>query len=135
MSYSNTPSRSIVGEDYLQQRMSNITLQNDYEQGMYSVAPSDPYADPMGSQWEYQTTETRNMDTIVTELTPEEVRWFYKTEGEKRWLEFSGYDSYRIEMRYREMFYNKQDYGSKYSSYSAFSGEFGSNSDAWAVNE
>lgn len=122
MSYSNTPSRSMVGEDYLQQRMSNITLQNDYEQGMY--APSDPYSDPMGSQWEYQTPETRNMDTVVTELTPEEVRWFYKTEGEKRWLEFSGYDSYRIEMRYREMYYNKQDYGSKYSSYSAFSGKF-----------
>lgn len=126
MSYSSTPNRSIVGDDYLSQRVSNISLQNDYGEGMYSVPSSDPYdthGDTMGGQWDYQPTETRNLDTVVTELTPEEVRWFYKTEGEKRWLEFSGYDSYRIEIRYREMFYNKHDFGSKYSSYSAFSGK------------
>ncbi|XP_018308594.1 phospholipase DDHD1 isoform X2 [Mycetomoellerius zeteki] len=35
-------------------------------------------------------------------LTPEEVRWFYKDGVDKRWNEFCGYDSLRIERIYRE---------------------------------
>ena len=38
---------------------------------------------------------------IVSELSPEEIRWFYKREVEKDWTPFMGYDSLRIELRYR----------------------------------
>ncbi|KAK0181259.1 hypothetical protein PV327_003557 [Microctonus hyperodae] len=34
-------------------------------------------------------------------LTPEEVRWFYKDGVDKRWVEFCGYDSLRIENTWR----------------------------------
>ena len=39
----------------------------------------------------------------VCELFPEEVRWFYKLEADKDWLPFNGYDSLRIEIRYRHI--------------------------------
>ncbi|XP_046382398.1 phospholipase DDHD1-like [Ischnura elegans] len=42
------------------------------------------------------------------ELAPEEVRWFHKSENDKRWIEFSGYDSLRIEQTYRQSFYERQ---------------------------
>jgi hypothetical protein len=35
-------------------------------------------------------------------LTSEEIRWFYKDGVDKRWNEFCGYDSLRIEKIYRE---------------------------------
>lgn len=127
MSYSGTPNRNLTTEEYLQQRVSKISLENELQDEMLYVRnddiqqPSesyDPQMDPMVGSWDYSTPQTRNLDAIVTDLTAEEVRWFYKSEGEKRWLEFSGYDSLRIEMKYREMF----DPSMKYSQYSAFSG-------------
>lgn len=38
---------------------------------------------------------------VVTELGPEEVRWFYK-EDKKTWKPFVGHDSLNIELRYRK---------------------------------
>ncbi|KAH3854843.1 phospholipase DDHD1-like [Dreissena polymorpha] len=38
---------------------------------------------------------------FVDHLQPEEVRWFYKKDGDKKWSPFIGYDSLRIECRYR----------------------------------
>ncbi|XP_011139181.1 phospholipase DDHD1 [Harpegnathos saltator] len=35
-------------------------------------------------------------------LTPEEIRWFYKNGVEKRWVDFCGYDSLRIEKIYQD---------------------------------
>lgn len=40
--------------------------------------------------------------TYAEPLTPEEIRWFYKDGVDKRWNEFCGYDSVRIERIYRE---------------------------------
>lgn len=34
-------------------------------------------------------------------LTSEQIRWFYKDGVDKRWVEFCGYDSLRIEMAWR----------------------------------
>lgn len=39
---------------------------------------------------------------FVEELRPEEIRWFYRQEGDKKWTPFIGYDSLRIECKYRE---------------------------------
>lgn len=35
-------------------------------------------------------------------LTAEEIRWFYKDGVDKRWVEFCGYDSLRIEKFYQD---------------------------------
>ncbi|XP_020027765.1 phospholipase DDHD1 isoform X8 [Castor canadensis] len=42
----------------------------------------------------------RHRYEVVTELGPEEVRWFYK-EDKKTWKPFIGYDSLRIELAFR----------------------------------
>ena len=39
----------------------------------------------------------------VEELGPEEYRWFYKTESDKKWIPFIGYDSLRIEWKFRDL--------------------------------
>lgn len=40
---------------------------------------------------------------FVEELRPEEIRWFYKHENSKKWTAFIGYDSLRIECRFRAL--------------------------------
>lgn len=35
-------------------------------------------------------------------LTPNEVRWLYRDDVNKRWMEFCGYDSLRIETAWRQ---------------------------------
>lgn len=42
-----------------------------------------------------------NTPEYVEPLTPEKVRWFYKEGVDKRWVEFCGYDSLRIENVWR----------------------------------
>lgn len=44
---------------------------------------------------------SRRRFEVVTELGPEEVRWFYK-EDKKTWKPFMGHDSLRIEIMYRQ---------------------------------
>lgn len=45
---------------------------------------------------------SRHRYEVVTELGPEEVRWFYK-EDKKTWKPFIGYDSLRIELAFRTL--------------------------------
>ncbi|KAK6183516.1 hypothetical protein SNE40_010986 [Patella caerulea] len=45
----------------------------------------------------------------VDHLRPEEINWFYQQEGEKKWTPFIGYDSLRIECRYRALAINSPD--------------------------
>ncbi|KAM5129300.1 phospholipase DDHD1-like [Mantella aurantiaca] len=49
-----------------------------------------------------RSSSSRPRYEIVTELGPEEVRWFYK-EDKKTWKPFIGYDSLRIELAYRRV--------------------------------
>ncbi|XP_053331100.1 phospholipase DDHD1 isoform X2 [Spea bombifrons] len=49
-----------------------------------------------------RSSGSRHRYDIVTELGPEEVRWFYK-EDKKTWKPFIGYDSLRIELAYRKL--------------------------------
>ena len=48
----------------------------------------------------------------VTELGPEEVRWFYRLGPDKPWIQFDGYDSLRIEIRYRHIWQTRWRSGS-----------------------
>lgn len=60
--------------------------------------------------WDYSSTDLPNVSThtspdkIITELQPDEVRWFYKSYSNKRWIEFCGYDSLNIEAKYQQYF-------------------------------
>ena len=44
---------------------------------------------------------------IQIRLHPIQIRWFYKREVEKDWTPFMGYDSLRIELRYRHIWQTK----------------------------
>ncbi|CAG5136440.1 unnamed protein product, partial [Candidula unifasciata] len=57
----------------------------------------DEYIKPSLKRYLYPQKE------FVEELRPEEVRWFYKHEGGKKWTSFIGYDSLRIECRFRAL--------------------------------
>ncbi|KAK3858080.1 hypothetical protein Pcinc_035702 [Petrolisthes cinctipes] len=81
---------------------------NDYYYGDYQY--SDGYSDNLldtGFPGTYATSTSRSTtpygDETVEELGPEEVRWFYKVEGDKKWTPFIGYDSLRIEWKYRDL--------------------------------
>lgn len=45
--------------------------------------------------------ETANESPYAEPLIPEQVRWFHKDCVDKRWIEFCGYDSLRIERAWR----------------------------------
>ncbi|XP_073683347.1 phospholipase DDHD1 isoform X2 [Garra rufa] len=47
-----------------------------------------------------RSSTSRQRFEVITELGPEEVRWFYK-EDKKTWKPFLGHDSLRIEIMYR----------------------------------
>lgn len=54
-------------------------------------------------EWSDQNPNTKNSDDPIEELNPENVRWFYKNFSDKQWTEFNGYDSLRIENKYRKL--------------------------------
>lgn len=65
--------------------------------------------------WEPPAPDAKLIDGVVGELRPEEVRWFYKSCSDKRWIEFSGYDSLRIESKYRHSYREWQYYNTTFS--------------------
>ena len=69
---------------------------------MTSFSPGPGSIPYVGSVPPLPGAKTRSHDE-VSELAPEEVRWFYKKEPEKGWALFDGYDSLRIEIRYRHI--------------------------------
>nr|DBA14723.1 TPA: hypothetical protein GDO54_005651 [Pyxicephalus adspersus] len=57
---------------------------------------------PVPGRRRTRSSSSRPRYEVVTELGPEEVRWFYK-EDKKTWKPFIGYDSLRIELAYRKV--------------------------------
>lgn len=74
----------------MEQYMNSLDYLNDTEDINYQ------YPDYLGNE-AYLSKET------VEVLGPEEVRWFYKSEGDKKWTPFIGYDSIKIEWAYRHL--------------------------------
>lgn len=82
-------------DSFLQER-SNLSDDEDFD--LDSSGTRSPFNDsPSHKKYLFPQKE------FVDELRPEEIRWFYKNEGEKRWRAFIGYDSLRIECRYRAL--------------------------------
>ena len=63
---------------------------------------------PNACKYLYPTPE------FVQELRPEETRWFYK-DSTKKWTPFIGYDSQRIECKYREVQHNASKSGKQFT--------------------
>ncbi|RXG54722.1 Phospholipase DDHD1 [Armadillidium vulgare] len=74
----------------MEQYMNSLDYLNETEDINYQ------YPDYLGNE-AYLSKET------VEVLGPEEVRWFYKSEGDKKWTPFIGYDSIKIEWAYRHL--------------------------------
>ncbi|XP_076874222.1 phospholipase DDHD1b isoform X2 [Brachyhypopomus gauderio] len=78
--------RSDPGSDYLE-----ITSEPDFSE-------SDGNATTTKRN---RSTSSRHRGEVVTELGPEEARWFYK-EDKRTWKPFVGHDSLNIELSYRK---------------------------------
>ncbi|XP_062378893.1 phospholipase DDHD1 isoform X2 [Sardina pilchardus] len=62
---------------------------------------NDGNVPPPESRKRHRSNSSRQRFEVVTELGPEEVRWFYK-EDKKTWKPFVGHDSLKIEVAYRK---------------------------------
>ncbi|MBN3286648.1 DDHD1 Phospholipase, partial [Polyodon spathula] len=82
-------SDSDTGLDYLH------TGEHDYRESDAGLSP------PFDTRKRTRSSSSRHRYEVVTELGPEEVRWFYK-EDKKTWKPFVGYDSLNIEVMYRK---------------------------------
>uniref|UniRef100_A0A8C1BMW7 DDHD domain containing 1b n=2 Tax=Cyprinus carpio TaxID=7962 RepID=A0A8C1BMW7_CYPCA len=71
----------------------------------YLDIPGDPnYSESegnVGTKKRSRSNSSRHRGEVVTELGPEEVRWFYK-EDKRTWKPFVGHDSLEIELAYRK---------------------------------
>uniref|UniRef100_A0A673HGB0 Phospholipase DDHD1-like n=1 Tax=Sinocyclocheilus rhinocerous TaxID=307959 RepID=A0A673HGB0_9TELE len=71
----------------------------------YLDIPGDPnYSESNGNvatKKRSRSNSSRHRGEVVTELGPEEVRWFYK-EDKRTWKPFVGHDSLKIELAYRK---------------------------------
>lgn len=81
-----TPQRGIVTEDFCGVFEVNNPLVEEESEWPFTSPSVDP--GPV-------------LDQPIGELSAEQVRWFYKSDSDKQWVPFSGYDSLRIEDRYR----------------------------------
>ncbi|XP_026856632.2 phospholipase DDHD1b isoform X2 [Electrophorus electricus] len=74
------------GSDYL-----DITTEPNYSESDHNVT----------TKKRNRSSSSRHRGEAVTELGPEEVRWFYK-EDKRTWKPFVGHDSLNIELSYRK---------------------------------
>ncbi|XP_070842965.1 phospholipase DDHD1b [Chaetodon trifascialis] len=78
----------LVGEEY--SGSSYLSIDPDYTESDGNVT----------TKKRIRSNSSRHRGEIVTELGPEEVRWFYK-EDKRTWKPFVGHDSLKIEIVYR----------------------------------
>lgn len=70
-----------------------------------TINSSESLLDPAGSSslGSFSSHYCPYFKETVEDLGPEEYRWFYKTESDKKWVPFIGYDSLRIEWKFRDL--------------------------------
>ncbi|XP_035703200.1 phospholipase DDHD1 isoform X2 [Folsomia candida] len=83
----------------------------DYDSDLGGSDPTllDPLAVRTSTSSESQAVYGN--EDIVKELKPEYARWFYKYESDRSWTHFTGYDSIRMEQRYRNLVLEKEASG------------------------
>ncbi|XP_062862968.1 phospholipase DDHD1 [Trichomycterus rosablanca] len=86
-----------------QQEAMELRLDQPYlDRGQLDYSENDGNVSPLESRRKLRSAVPRTRFEIVSELGPEEVRWFYK-EDKKTWKPFVGHDSLRIELMYRQL--------------------------------
>ena len=89
--------------DKLYPALDSFYKESDEEEDFDSIALDEsPSFSPRLKRYLFPQKE------FVEELRPEEIRWFYKNEKAKKWSPFIGYDSLRIECRYRALGLNDE---------------------------
>ncbi|XP_072544243.1 phospholipase DDHD1b [Salminus brasiliensis] len=99
----------LMGESYQDYQGSNPDFQSsntgyqDSDPGYQGSEPGSDYLDVVGyGTRRSRAGSSRHRGEVVTELGPEEVRWFYK-EDKRTWKPFVGHDSLQIELAYRKL--------------------------------
>ena len=95
--YLNISHSNGVSNDLLNRVVDSQYLSKSTENLVESGISSANYAPPNYIGYYKETVE---------DLGPEEFRWFYKAENDKKWIPFIGYDSLRIEWKYRDLLLN-----------------------------
>ncbi|CAB3360160.1 Hypothetical predicted protein [Cloeon dipterum] len=92
---------SVSGAEY-------ILEEQVHQMSLEPLEPNSASYDCHQDQQQFAAEEYEywNQDSVIGELTAEEIRWFYKSDTDKRWTEFNGYDSHHIEFLYRQ--YNQE---------------------------
>ncbi|KAL6477591.1 hypothetical protein MHYP_G00134260 [Metynnis hypsauchen] len=101
--YPGCPSRSSTNADADAAVAATAYLTNADASNHLLYSESDGNVSPLESRKRTRSgcASSRHRLEVVTELGPEEVRWFYK-EDKKTWKPFVGHDSLNIELMYRK---------------------------------
>ncbi|XP_036448816.1 phospholipase DDHD1 isoform X2 [Colossoma macropomum] len=101
--YPGFPSRSSTNADSDAAVAATAYLTNADASNHLLYSESDGNVSPLESRKRNRSgcASSRHRLEVVTELGPEEVRWFYK-EDKKTWKPFVGHDSLKIELMYRK---------------------------------
>ena len=104
-------SPSLTGAKY-DPLTTDLANDNDFDDEFLIVEKSDLIFPISGRSSDSESSDLSSFQNVnrylypeidrVEELHPEQVRWFYKDPGDKKWSPFIGYDSLRIECQYRE---------------------------------
>ncbi|XP_030626651.1 phospholipase DDHD1b [Chanos chanos] len=79
-------------------------LRSDPDSSYLDISDDPNYSESDGNvatKKRNRSNSSRHRGEVVTELGPEEVRWFYK-EDKRTWKPFVGHDSLKIEVAYRK---------------------------------
>ena len=92
--------------------------ENDFDDDFLILDKADLILPTSGRSSDSESSDLSSLQNVkkylypeidkVEELHPEQVRWFYKDPGEKKWSPFIGYDSLRIECQHRESLHRKE---------------------------
>ncbi|XP_067222876.1 phospholipase DDHD1 isoform X1 [Chanodichthys erythropterus] len=96
-----SPASDILPRDHLDLSTTSVISYLHTGNTNYCTSPaSDYHENDRLLDIRKRSGSSRRRFEVVTELGPEEVRWFYK-EDKKTWKPFMGHDSLRIEIMYR----------------------------------
>lgn len=90
-------SPDILPRDHLDLSTTSVISYIHTSNSSYCTTPASDYH---ANDIRKRSGSSRRRFEVVTELGPEEVRWFYK-EDKKTWKPFMGHDSLRIEIMHR----------------------------------
>ncbi|CAL1526177.1 unnamed protein product [Lymnaea stagnalis] len=99
MSRSSTSSSNASNSEQIYPSLENLYKSSEDDDEFDTIALDETQSNSLGRKKRYLYPKKE----FVEELRPEEIRWFHRYDGGKKWIAFIGYDSLRIECRYRAL--------------------------------